>query len=237
MRQRFLHSWWRKRDACPRPPGQLTDLDMSTQDTNTPNGVAADAVAGAAASPEQEPRTPEQLMAAAAARVAALEAERDEFRDRWMRAEAETANVRARGKREADDARLYAVQKFARDVVEAAENLKRGLDSVPPPAEGEPDIVARLREGFAGVERSFVALLERNGIRREDPTGALFDPNLHQAMAEHETDAHPPGTVLQAWTQGWTLNGRLLRPAMVVVAKAPQAEIGPPAGAAIDTTA
>ena len=210
---------------------------MSTQDTSTPDGVAAEQVAGAAASSEQNMESPEQLMAAAAARIAALEAERDEFRDRWVRSEAEIANVRARAKRDADDARLYAVQKFARDVAEAAENLKRGLDSVPPAREGEPEIVTKLRDGFAGVERSFVALLERNGVKREDPTGALFDPNLHQAMAEHETDAHPPGTVLQAWTQGWTLNGRLLRPAMVVVAKAPATELNAPAGAAFDTTA
>ena len=91
---------------------------------------------------------------------------------------------------------------------------------------GETAIVTKLREGFEGVERSFVALLERNGIQKTDPTGALFDPNLHQAMAEQESAAHPPGTVIQAWSQGWTLNGRLLRPAMVVVAKAPATEVG-----------
>jgi molecular chaperone GrpE len=210
---------------------------MSTQDTNTPEGVAADAGAGAAAPSDQEPKSPEQLMAAAAARIAELETERNDFRDRWMRSEAEMANVRARAKRDADDARLYAVQKFARDVAEAADNLKRGLDAVPAPSEGEPEILGKLRDGFAGIERSLIALLERNGIKREDPTGALFDPNLHQAMAEQESEAHPPGTVLQAWTQGWTLNGRLLRPAMVVVAKAPAAELSAPAGAAFDTTA
>ena len=77
-----------------------------------------------------------------------------------------------------------------------------------------------MREGFEGVERAFVGLLERHGIARVDPTGAAFDPNLHQAMAEQESAEHPPGTVMQAWTPAWTLNGRLLRPAMVVVAKA-----------------
>jgi molecular chaperone GrpE len=210
---------------------------MSRQDTNTPYGVAAEAVAAAAAPSEQMPQTAEQLMAAAAARIAALEAERDDYKDRWVRSEAEIANVRARARRDTDDARLYAVQKFARDVAEAADNLKRGLDAVPAAREGEPPVVTKLRDGFAGVERSFIALLERNGIKREDPTGALFDPNLHQAMAEQETDAHPAGTVLQAWTQGWTLNGRLLRPAMVVVAKAPAAELAGQAGAALDTSA
>jgi molecular chaperone GrpE len=181
------------------------------------------------------PETADELMHAATARIAELEAERDEFRDKWLRAEAETANVRARGKRDVDETRQYAVQKFARDVAEAADNLRRGVEAVPAAVEGEPDIVTKLRDGFLGVERSFVGLLERNGIKREDPTGALFDPNLHQAMSEQETADHPPGTVIQAWTPAWTLNGRLLRPAMVVVAKAPpQAD---PAGARFDTTA
>jgi molecular chaperone GrpE len=210
---------------------------MSTQDTSTPHGVAADAVAGAAAPSEHDTQPLDHLMATAAERIAALEAERDDYKDRWVRSEAEIANVRIRAKRDADDARLYAVQKFARDVAEAAENLKRGIDAVPAATESEPAIVTKLRDGFAGVERSFLALLERNGIKREDPTGALFDPNLHQAMAEHESAEHPPGTVLQAWTQGWTLNGRLLRPAMVVVAKAPASGANAAAGANMDMTA
>jgi molecular chaperone GrpE len=187
--------------------------------------------------PATAPETPEQVMQAATARIAELEAERDEMRDRWMRAEAETQNVRARAKREVDETRQYAVQKFARDVAEAAENLKRGLDSVPAQREDEPEIVTKLRDGFAGVERSFVALLERNGVVRTDPTGALFNPDLHQAMAEQETADHPPGTVLQAWTQGWTLNGRILRPAMVVVAKAPAAATAQDAPPKLNTIA
>ncbi len=170
-------------------------------------------------SPHETP-APDQLMQAATARITELEAERDELKDRWMRSEAEIANVRARAKRDVDDARQFAVQKFARDVVEAAENLRRGLDSLPAATTGEPEIVGKLREGFEGVERSFLALLERNGIARVDPTGAAFDANLHQAMAEQPSDEHPPGTVIQAWTSGWTLHGRLLKPAMVVVARA-----------------
>lgn len=169
----------------------------------------------------EEPLAPDGIMAAATARIAELDAEVAELRDRWMRSEAEMANVRARAKREAEEARQFAVQKFGRDVVEAAENLKRGLDSMPPARDGEPELVTKLREGFEGVERSFLALLERNGIVRQDPTGATFDPNLHQAMSQQETAEHPPGTVVQAWTPAWTLNGRLLRPAMVVVSKAP----------------
>jgi molecular chaperone GrpE len=170
--------------------------------------------------PAADTATPEGLMQVASARIAALEAEVQEFRDKWMRSEAEMANVRARAKRDVDETRQYAVQKFATDVVEAAENLQRAMSSLPAAAEGEPAIIGSLRDGLAGTERSFVALLERNGIKKQDPMGAMFDPNLHQAMGEQPSDSHPPGTILQAWTSAWTLNGRLLRPAMVVVAKA-----------------
>ncbi|MCX7383091.1 MAG: nucleotide exchange factor GrpE [Alphaproteobacteria bacterium] len=158
-------------------------------------------------------------MDAAVQRIVELEAELEEMKNRWMRAEAETQNVRNRARRDVDDARQYAVQGFAKDVAEAAENLKRGLDAMP--AAGTSDIIDRLRDGFQGVERSFVGLLERNGIKGADPTGAMFDPNLHQAMAEQESAEHPAGTIIQSWSQSWTLHGRLLRPAMVVVAKAP----------------
>ena len=207
---------------------------MSTDPHSQPFAGIDDA---APANDAGQPETPEQVMAAAASRIAALEAERDEFRDKWMRGEAEMANLRARTRREVDDARLYAVQKFARDVAESADNLRRGLDAVPPARDDEADIVTRLRDGFAGIERSFVALLERNGIKREDPTGALFDANLHQAMSEQETADHPPGTIVQAWTPAWTLNGRLLRPAMVVVAKAAPGAGGQTSGAQFHTTA
>lgn len=167
------------------------------------------------------------------ARAAQLEAERDDMRDRWLRAEAEMANLRARAKREVDDTRQYAVQKFAKDVVEAAENLRRGLDSLPPQSPEEPEIVTKLRDGFEGVERSFIGLLDRNGIQRTDPTGQAFDANLHQAMSEQPSGEHAPGTVMQAWTSAWTLNGRLLRPAMVVVARAAE---NAPAAPKLDTT-
>ena len=180
------------------------------------------------AAPPQEELTADQVMQAATDRIAAMEAqitalegELTEMKERWMRAEAENANVRVRARKDVDDTRQYAVQKFATDVVEAAENLKRGIDSLPPASDDQPAIVSKVREGLEGVERSFISTLERNGIKREDPEGRPFDPNLHQAMAEQESETHPPGTVIQAWSKAWTLNGRLLRPAMVVVAKAP----------------
>ncbi|HLJ05794.1 MAG TPA: nucleotide exchange factor GrpE [Acetobacteraceae bacterium] len=191
-----------------------------------------------AMTPSEQPQTPEQVMQAAAARIAELETELAEMKDRWMRSEAETANVRARAHREVNETRQYAVQKFAQDIVEAAENLHRGLESLPAADNAEPPIVTRLREGLDGIERNFVNILERNGIKREDPTGTQFDPNLHQAMAEQESAAHQPGSVMHAWTPVWTLHGRLLKPAMVVVAKAPPGEISSSAAnTRLDTTA
>ncbi|MBC4014473.1 nucleotide exchange factor GrpE [Siccirubricoccus deserti] len=154
-----------------------------------------------------------------AERIAALEAEVQQLRDRWLRSEAEMQNLRSRTQREVADARQYAIQKFAGDVVEAAQNLRRGLDALPPQQEGEPELLTKLREGFEGVERSFLGVLERNGIARKDAQGQPFDPELHQAMAEQPApEGVAPGTVIQAWTPAWTLNGRLLKPAMVVVA-------------------
>lgn len=143
-----------------------------------------------------------------------------QMRDRWLRAEADMVNVRSRAQREVEDARQFAVQAFAKDVVEAAENLQRGIASLPPPSDREAEMVTRLRDGFTGIDRSFVAMLERHGIARSDPTGTAFDSSLHQAMDQQVSADHPPGTVLQAWTSAWTLNGRLLRPAMVVVSSA-----------------
>jgi molecular chaperone GrpE len=202
--------------------------------SNDNEPMRQDQPADAGGSPDL-PQTPEQVMQAATARIAELEAELAETKDRWMRAEAETANVRARAHREVNETRQYAVQKFAQDVVEAADNLRRGLESLPAREHGEPEIVTRLREGLEGIERNFLAILERNGVKREDPTGAPFDPNLHQAMAEQESAAHVPGSVMHAWTPAWTLHGRLIRPAMVVVAKAPPEEIA--SSAKLDTTA
>ena len=168
---------------------------------------------------EAETQPTPELPADTLSRIAELEAEVAQLKDRWLRSEAEMQNLRARTKREVDEARQYAVQKFARDVAEAAENLRRGLDALPPAQEGEAELLTKLRGGFEGVERSFIALLERNGVQKHDAAGQPFNPELHQAMAQQPPpEGVAAGTVIQAWTPAWTLNGRLLKPAMVVVA-------------------
>ena len=171
------------------------------------------------AAPEAPTTSVEPHERTEAERIADLEAEAAQLRDKWLRAEAEMQNLRNRARREAEEARLYGIQKFARDTVETAENLRRGLESLPPAAEGEPEVITKLRNGFEGVERAFLAMLERHGVQRVEAQGVAFDPELHEAMAEQPApQGVEPGTVIQAWTPAWTLNGRLLKPAMVVVA-------------------
>jgi molecular chaperone GrpE len=209
-------------------PNQDTMSEQTAAETDVAKNAPAGDQRGGEPHPGDGP-APDPSTQAVLERMAALEAELAEMKERWMRSEAENANVRTRARKDVDETRQYAVQKFATDVVEAAENLKRGIESLPPASADEPAILGKVREGLEGVERSFVGTLERNGIKREDPVGRPFDPNLHQAMAEQESEAYPPGTVIQAWSNCWTLNGRLLRPAMVVVAKAPAVELAGPA--------
>lgn len=154
--------------------------------------------------------------------ITALEAALAEMKDRWLRAEAEIQNVRNRARDDVEKARNFAVQKFAADVVEAAENLRRGLDLLPPPAEDEAEIITKMRGGFEGVERFLLQRMEANGVARKPAQGETFNPELHQAMSEAPApEGVAPGTILQAWSSAWTLNGRLLKPAMVVVAGQP----------------
>lgn len=183
----------------------MTQSESSPTDDQMPDGAAQAEHMALIETPEQ--------------RIATLEAEVATMKDRWLRAEAETANVRSRAAKDIQDARAYAVQKFASDVAEAAENLARGLAALPAETPNEPELLQKMRGGFAGIEKAFVAMLERHGVKREDATGKPFDPTLHQAMAEQPAPPGvAPGTVIQAYSAAWSLNGRLLRPAMVVVA-------------------
>ena len=185
--------------------------DTMMTETNDPN----------AAQMASQDAAPEAPAMSAEERLAMLASELETLRDKWLRSEAEMQNLRARTQREVADARAFAIQKFASDVVEAAENLRRGIEALPAPAPDEPDLLTRLRAGFEGVERSFLGILERHGVERHDPKGVPFDPEKHQAMAEQPApEGMAPGTVIHGWTSAWTLNGRLLKPAMVVVAKA-----------------
>jgi molecular chaperone GrpE len=152
-------------------------------------------------------------------RAAQLEGELTETKDRLLRALAETENVRRRTERERADASKYGAGTLAKDLLNVADNLRRALDSVP--ADQVADERTRtLIEGVAATERELLAAFERNGIRRVDPLGERFDHNLHQAIFEVENSGRPAGTVVQVLQPGYVMHDRLLRPAMVGVAKA-----------------
>jgi molecular chaperone GrpE len=151
-------------------------------------------------------------------RLAAVEAELADTRERLLRALAETENVRRRFQREREDTQKYAVSGFAKDLLSTADNLRRALDSMPE-AEIADQRARSLRDGVAATERELLAAFERHGLRRIDPMGERFDHNFHQAIFEAERPDAPAGTVVEVLQFGYVLHDRLLRPAMVGVAK------------------
>ena len=154
-----------------------------------------------------------------AARIAALEAELSTANEKTLRALAETENVRRRLEQAAEDRGKFAVSGFAKDVLPVADNLRRALDSLPPDAKETDPLAAKLIEGVELTERSFLAALERHGIKKVESLGQLANPHLHQVMMEVEDANHAAGTIVLEMQSGYTLHGRLLREAMVGVAK------------------
>ncbi len=155
-----------------------------------------------------------------AERVARAEAERDEMKDRLLRTLADMENLRRRTEREVADARAYGATSFARDTLNVADNLRRALESVPAEARaGDDGALKALIEGVELTERDLLKTLERHGVRRLEPQGGKFDPNLHQAMFEVPDATEPNGTVVQVVQAGYVIGERVLRPALVGVAK------------------
>jgi molecular chaperone GrpE len=151
-------------------------------------------------------------------RLVALESELAEAKDRLLRALAETENTRRRAQREREDLQKYAITGFARELLSPVDNLRRALDSMSE-AEIQDAKLRGLLDGVAATERELLAALERHGVRRIDPKGEKFDHNFHQAIFEAENSDQPAGTVVEVLQPGYVLHDRLLRPAMVGVAK------------------
>ncbi|MDT3379842.1 nucleotide exchange factor GrpE [Labrys neptuniae] len=148
-----------------------------------------------------------------------LQAENAELKDRVLRAMAEIENVRRRGERELNDARQYAIAKFAGDMLGVADNMERALASVPAEARETDAAVKALMEGVELTEKEMLRSLEKHGVRKLDPKGERFDPNFHQAMFEIPDPSVPNGTVAQVVQVGYSIGSRVLRPAMVGVAR------------------
>jgi molecular chaperone GrpE len=160
--------------------------------------------------------------------TAALESEKAELKDRLLRTLADMENLRRRTDREIADARAYGIAGFARDMLTVADNFQRATDAVSAEAREAADPVFKaLIEGIELTERDMLKALERHGVKRLDPQGQKFDPNLHQAMFEVPDPSVPNGTVVQVVQTGYSIGDRVLRPALVGVAKG-----GPKAAAA-----
>ena len=170
--------------------------------------------------------------------VAALKAEIAEFKDRTLRALADAENTRRRAEREKQDASQYAIANFARDMLAVADNFARAIEACPPEARdsASPQIKAVI-EGVEATDRQLLGTLERHGIKPINTLNAKFDPNLHQAIAEVPSQGKPPGTIVDVVQMGYVIGERLLRPAMVTVARNDGAAAQARPGGAVDTQA
>ena len=166
----------------------------------------------------EAPVATEAVEPSAETRVAVLEAELAEQKDQLLRALAETENIRRRAQREREEVSKYAVAGFAKELLSVADNLRRALDSLSE-SEARDERTRGLLAGVAATERELLSVFERHGIRRIDPDGERFDHNLHQAIFEAERPGKPGGMVIEVLQPGYVLHDRLLRPAMVGVAK------------------
>ncbi|MBS3800197.1 MAG: nucleotide exchange factor GrpE [Thioalkalivibrio sp.] len=149
-------------------------------------------------------------------RLQELENLAEERRDQALRAQAELENQRRRFERELENAHKYAMEKFAAEMLEVGDSLEMGLQ-----AARESQDVDRLIEGSELTLKNLHKVFEKFGIQAEDPTGQRFDPERHQAMTTQEDPENPPNTVVATMQKGYMLQDRVLRPAMVVVSRAP----------------
>ncbi len=172
--------------------------------------------------------TPDEL-------IARLIAEMAELKDQLLRAVAEGENIRRRAAKEKQDASQYAIASLARDLLAVPDTLDRAISSIPEAVRAQ-DGVVNLIEGMELTQRQLLGIFERHGIKPIQPMGEKFDPNFHQAMFEAPDTGQPDGTVVQILQAGYIIGDRLLRPAMVGVAKGGGQNAGAP-GSTVNTSA
>ncbi len=153
------------------------------------------------------------------AKIAQLEEELAKLREQWIRAVAETDNVRKRSQRDLEESSKYAITGFASDMVSVLENLKRASESFAPEAVAENALLKTLSEGVNLTLQELLGIFQKHKITRIDPIGQKFDHNLHQAVVQVENNEVEAGTVIQVVQAGYMIADRLLRPAMVAVSK------------------
>jgi molecular chaperone GrpE len=181
----------------------MSDQGAANNNFFAENGKSA----GGDAAPDAKPE--------AAADQAALAQEVADYKDKLLRTLADMENMRRRTDREVAEARAYGISSLARDMVGVADNIRRALDS----ARDAGPAAKALVEGVELTERELLKTLEKHGVKKFDPQGAKFDPNLHQAMFEVPDPNVPAGSVVQVIQPGYMIADRVLRPALVGVSK------------------
>ncbi|WOJ96566.1 nucleotide exchange factor GrpE [Congregibacter brevis] len=154
------------------------------------------------------------------AQIEQLEEELGQARDQALRAQAEAQNAQRRADQDIEKARKFALERFCSELLPVVDNLERALEAI----DGDDPALSSIAEGVDLTLKSFVGALGKFQIEQLDPAGEPFDPQLHQAMSMIENPDAEPNTVLAVMQKGYTLNSRLVRPAMVMVSKAPAAE-------------
>ncbi len=152
-----------------------------------------------------------------ATHVAELEKQLSEMKDKVLRAMADAENTRRRTQKEREETSRYAIANFAKEMLTVSDNLRRALDVAPTDNLDEP--VRNLIVGIDATERQFLAALERFGIKKMDPLGQSFDPHFHRVMMEVDVEGQPAGTIVQVIQPGYMIHDRLLREALVAVAR------------------
>jgi molecular chaperone GrpE len=167
-----------------------------------------------------EPGAGEADQAGGAAALDQAAREAADLKDRLLRTLAEMENLRRRTEREVADARVYGITGLARDLLGVADNLRRAIEALPPQSRQTADAgIKALIEGVELTERELLKIFEKNGVKKLEPLGEKFDPNLHQAMFEVADASAPNGVVVQEVQAGYRIGDRVLRPALVGVAK------------------
>ena len=186
---------------------------MTDESTRQPADIGAQIADGPSETAPQPKAQPDPVEAA--------QREAAEYKDKLLRTLAEMENLRRRTEREVADSRAYGITSFARDVLAVADNMHRALEAIGPELREQGDAKAKsLIEGVELTERELLKSLEKNGVRKFSPQGEKFDPNLHQAMYEVPNADVPPGHVAHVMQSGYMIGERVLRPALVGVAKA-----------------
>lgn len=188
--------------------GQEGEQQPSAADTQQQNQTPPEAQAQAAAEPEQ---------VSAAEQIEQLQAAVQQAQENALRAQAEMQNVRKRSLREVEHARKFALERFMSDLLEVNDSLEKGLEA----AEGDLVTAEQLKEGTELTLRILRQVFEKHGLELVDPTGEPFNPELHEAMSLLPSEDQPADSVLHVIQKGFVLNGRLLRPARVIVSREP----------------